>query len=570
MSDVDSLWGEEFSLPDTKTKTKEIKNKISKPKEVKISIEKQIKSKKITLDEKLALITNEVTQVLGKQKDNILCVKDLKTFHDYISTSIRNNLIAIDTETNNSLDPITCKLMGLCLYTPGEKQIYIPVNHRNPNTQERLDWQITEAEIKEELQRLLDNKTYSVLHNGKFDYEVIKCTCNICINVDWDTMIGAKLLDENERSAGLKQQYIDKIDPTQEKYDIEHLFKDVEYADVDPEVFSYYAATDALMTYKLYMWQMNKFKDPDLSKVLNLANTVEMPLVKVIAEMELAGMEVDIPYATMVSKKYHKDLDEVDAELMKTLNDLKPQIDAWKLTKEATDKQQKKLSEKQYANAVKSSAYNPELFTKIGNDWYKVAKPKVDQLDDELTPDSLGSATQLAIILYDILKCPVVNKEKPRGTGEDELEAINKLTNLPICKLLIKRRGLVKLISTYIDTIPELSKRWPDGRVRTHFNAYGAQTGRLSSSDPINFQNIPSHCKLIRPMFKAHNECLNIIPENNIITIPKYAKVNTPTGMQFISELNIGDLLRLNDEKMFEDVIIKNIIMEENNYIVTY
>lgn len=570
MSDVDSLWGEEFSLPDTKTKTKEIKNKISKPKEVKISIEKQIKSKKITLDEKLALITNEVTQVLGKQKDNILCVKDLKTFHDYISTSIRNNLIAIDTETNNSLDPITCKLMGLCLYTPGEKQIYIPVNHRNPNTQERLDWQITEAEIKEELQRLLDNKTYSVLHNGKFDYEVIKCTCNICINVDWDTMIGAKLLDENERSAGLKQQYIDKIDPTQEKYDIEHLFKDVEYADVDPEVFSYYAATDALMTYKLYMWQMNKFKDPDLSKVLNLANTVEMPLVKVIAEMELAGMEVDIPYATMVSKKYHKDLDEVDAELMKALNDLKPQIDAWKLTKEATDKQQKKLSEKQYANAVKSSAYNPELFTKIGNDWYKVAKPKVDQLDDELTPDSLGSATQLAIILYDILKCPVVNKEKPRGTGEDELEAINKLTNLPICKLLIKRRGLVKLISTYIDTIPELSKRWPDGRVRTHFNAYGAQTGRLSSSDPINFQNIPSHCKLIRPMFKAHNECLNIIPENNIITIPKYAKVNTPTGMQFISELNIGDLLRLNDEKMFEDVIIKNIIMEENNYIVTY
>ena len=52
-----------------------------------------------------------------------------------------------------------------------------------------------------------------------------------------------------------------------------------------------------MMTYKLYEWQMNKFRDPDLARVLNLAKTIEMPLVKVIAEMELKGMEVDLDYA---------------------------------------------------------------------------------------------------------------------------------------------------------------------------------------------------------------------------------------------------------------------------------
>ena len=101
------------------------------------------------------------------------------------------------------------------------------------------------------------------------------------------------------------------------------------------------------------------------------------------------------------------------------------------------------------------------------------------------------------------MKCPVVDKKSPRGTGEDALKAISEKLNLDICKFLIERRELVKLLTTYIDVIPELAKQWPDGRVRTHFNQYGAATGRLSSSNPINFQNIPSHNKEIRMLFQA-------------------------------------------------------------------
>ena len=86
-----------------------------------------------------------------------------------------------------------------------------------------------------------------------------------------------------------------------------------------------------------------------------------------------------------------------------------------------------------------------------------------------------------------MLKAPQVNKNSPRGTGEEDLKQIDEKLNLPLIKLILKRREYVKLISTYVDTIPELATRWKDGRVRTHFNAYGAATGRLSSSDPINF-----------------------------------------------------------------------------------
>lgn len=506
---LESLWGEDFNIPEEseKVKTKKILNKIAKPKEVKMTIEKQINSKTISLEDKLKLINEEVIRVLGKQKDNILCIKDRETLHNYIDKAIQNKIIAIDTETNNSLDPITCKLMGPCIYTPGEKQAYIPLNHRDPNTKERYEWQLTEVDIEEEFKRLICTKTFTLFHNGKFDYEVIKCTCNnLELPINWDTMIAAKLLDENEFSAGLKQQYITKIDPDQEKYSIDHLFEGVEYADVDPEIFSYYSATDALMTYKLYEYQKGIITTPEYAKIYKLFKEVEMPLVQVLAEMELNGMQIDQDYAQRLSSKYHKKLNLVDQKLNDLLTELQPKINAWKLTDDAAKGQNKKLSEKQYANALKSPKYDASLYSNIKGDWYKISKSKLEQFgESDITAEDLSSPVKLGILLYDILKCPIVNKEKPYATGEEEIELIKQKTKLPICDLILERRELVKLITTYIDSIPELAKRWSDGRVRTHFNQYGAQTGRLSSSDPVNFQNIPSHEKAIRLLFKAKN-----------------------------------------------------------------
>lgn len=469
---MSSLWGEEFTVTTTPKQTKKIVDKINKPKKVEIITEKAIKSKSVPIEEKLKLIYSEVDRILGKYKENTICIRDRDILREYFDKAITNGAIAIDTETNNSLDPITCKLMGPCLYTPGMRNAYIPMHHTDLQGN-LLDNQLTENDFAEELKRLGDTKI--IMHNGKFDYEVIKCTCEIELPIYWDTMIAAKVLDENEKRAGLKYQYIDKIDPSQEKYDIEHLFEGVQYAVVNPEIFALYAATDSFMTYKLYEWQMEQFNQSSNKSLQKVFDEVEMPLVPVLAEMELQGMEVDQDYAARLSLTYHNKLDLIDSKINEELTKLKPTIAEWRKTESAN--------------------CHP-----IGKDSNQVKKSKNEQLPDNV---NFASATQLSILLYDILKCPQVSTKTPRGTGEEQLEAIYEKTKQPLCKYILERREVVKLLTTYIDVIPELAKRWPDGRVRTHFNQYGAATGRLSSSDPINFQNIPSHEKRIRMLFKA-------------------------------------------------------------------
>lgn len=463
----DSLWGEEFTPVETPKQVKKIVKKISQPKDPKVSVVKTVKSKDIPLEDKLKLITDEVIRILGRYKDNTAVIRTYDDLKSYIDDAISNGIIAIDTETNNSLDPITCKLMGGCIYTPGRKNAYIPVNHIDIKTGKKLPNQVTEEQIKEQFSRLYDIKC--IYHNGKFDYEVLKCTCGLDLPIYWDTMIGAKVLDENEHSAGLKQQYIDKIDPSVEKYSIDHLFNDIEYAQVDPEIFALYAATDSYMTYKLYEWQLEKFSLPEHKKLFNMFKTIEIPVIKVVAKMELTGVELDFQYADLLSKKYHKILDSIDREAEQELAKIKPKIDAWRLTEEANAKQQNKKGE-------------------------LTGKSKAEQLED---PISLSSPTQLAILLYDILKVKSVSTKSPRGTGEDILSKID----IPLCKIILKRRATSKLIDAFIDALPKTVNA-ATGRVHCHFNQYGAATGRFSSSEP-NLQQIPSHEKSIRMIFKA-------------------------------------------------------------------
>ena len=137
---------EEFNIELNKPKPEALAKKASKVEETETDPTKILKSKKVSLAEKLALIRVKVLEVLGKQRKNVLVIKDKATFEDYVSKAIEFGRVAVDTETNNSTDPMTCQLMGLCLYYEGGKQAYIPVNHVDPETGERLTWQLTEAD----------------------------------------------------------------------------------------------------------------------------------------------------------------------------------------------------------------------------------------------------------------------------------------------------------------------------------------------------------------------------------------------------------------------------------------
>ena len=466
-----SLWGDEFEVPSEKKEVKKVAKKVSSPKDPKVETRKAMKSKTVSTFDKLQLIYEEVNRVLGGYTSNTKVITSKDELSQYIDEAIRNGIIAIDTETNNSLEPLTCLLMGACIYTPGQLSAYIPVHHTQPDTDILIENQLTESDIKEQFERLSNTKI--LMHNGKFDYEVIKCTCNCVLNIYWDTEIAARILDENEL-AGLKKQYILHIDSTQEKYDIEHLFQGIPYAYVKPEIFALYAATDAYITYRLYEWQKEQFNKPGNEKLFDLFMNVEMPVVPVCAEMELYGIEIDKEYAKRLSNKYHKKVDEVNAKIDTELSKYSDKISAWRLTKDANYKE-------------RNSKPN-----KSGEFTYK--KSKNEQLEN---PPQLNSPTQLAILLYDILGTPAQDKKSPRGTGEEILQKIN----LPICDLILEKRGLEKLIGTYIDKIPECVNS-KDNRLHAHFNQLGAGTGRFSSSNP-NLQNIPSHVKEIRLMFRA-------------------------------------------------------------------
>lgn len=571
---------EEFNIELNKPKPEALAKKASKVEETETDPTKILKSKKVSLAEKLALIRVKVLEVLGRQRKNVLVIKDKATFEDYVSKAIEFGRVAVDTETNNSTDPMTCQLMGLCLYYEGGKQAYIPVNHVDPETGERLAWQLTEADCREQLQRFKDAGTFIVMHNGKFDYEVIKCTCDIEIEPDWDTMIGAHTINENEKM-GLKPQYISKIDPTQEKYDIEHLFI-VPYKYVDPEIFALYAATDSMMTDKLYVYQVAILTAPGNERLYWLFLNIEMPIVKVAADIELIGVCIDQEFGERLKVKFNQNLEEIDQKIDEELEALKPIINQWKMDPKsgATIKTKQFQPKKSKMSLAKLEEKYDKVDAKTGRR-YKEGKAPIEQLGD---PINLASPVQLAILFYDILKCPTVSKKSPRGTGKEELEAIAEKTDITLCKLILERRGIVKLISTYIDVIPALAQHWPDGRIRYKLNSVGTDTGRFSSGGEfkfldgdtpveisgINSQNIPSRGdgKITRMLFTAKKEFNEIEVNTDRFTIPEISEIETTDGWKYGKDLKVCDQILTDEGPVILEIIRYDEAKKEYELIV--
>lgn len=419
--------------------------------------------------------------------------------------------------------------MGPCIYTPGEKNAYIPINHTDLDGN-RLDWQLTEEDVREQFSRL--SNTTIIMHNGKFDYQVIKCTCGLALHIDWDTMISSRLLNENEK-AGLKIQYISNIDPSIEKYDIEHLFN-IEYKYVDPEVFALYAATDSFMTYKLYLLHKKMMEEPQNSRIYKLFKEVELPIVIISGEMELTGVCIDEEYSKRLHVKYHQKLEIIQNKINEEMKNYQDLITRWRTSAEANKK---------------------EINEKTG----KEKKSKNEQLND---PVELTSPTQLAILLYDIMKMPVVDKKTPRGTGTEILEVMAK--NNYLCELIIEQRTTLKLLDAFIDTLPTLLNP-RDNRLHSHFNQLGTDTGRFSCTNP-NLQQIPSRNKEVRMMFCAKYENKKV-EFNDFYTLDIFDEVQLfDNSWKKVKYLSVGDKLLSSDG--FDEIL--NIVNVDNRTLNIY
>lgn len=374
-----------------------------------------------------------VNTKLGKYKEKYQVIRDSNELHEYITYCINNGICAIDTETT-SLEPITTTIAGVCIYTPNQKAVYVPLNHISHITNDRVPQQIDMTYMANELSRLNVNNTKIIMHNGKFDIRVIKNQLGVTLNCYWDTMLASKCLNENE-SAGLKDlhlKYCNSEDTESLTYD--KLFEGIEFTKIPINTAYLYASGDAIKTYELYLFQKGIFERPYLSKVYWVFMNIEMKILSVVIDMEDTGTFLDVELAKQLSEKYHKQLDE--------------RVDA-------------------FYNELKTYENQISEYKKTHSDC---------KLDEKL---NISSPIQLAILFYDILGLKSPDNKKPRGTGEDILIALNH----PLSKLILDYRETAKLINTYIDKLPN-SLNSKTHKIHCSFNQYGASTGRFSSSDP--------------------------------------------------------------------------------------
>ena len=508
---VKSSFLEEFELPSVSHEA--LKSEIAKIKTIHTVSTKSKSISNLSLEEKLKLIEKEVYKTLGRYKGFVEVIYDIDTLNKYIDKAIEFNCIAVDTETNKSLDPLTCKLVGLCLYVPNMKPVYVPVSHCIPGTDELLKNQVTPSQLSSIFDRL--KNTQLIYHNAKFDMRVIKNTVGNYPSVWWDTLIASQVIDENE-IAKLKFQFHKHIDPTINVYDIEKLFT-VPYEWISPEVFALYAATDSYDTCLLQQQQEKVLSSDDMTRVKKLFTDIEMPVVPIVAKMEDDGICVDMKFLKKLHEKYTEEMNNALDTLNNALAPYKETIKKYQLSKKLSD------------------------------------------------PVNFESPVQLKLVLYDIMGTTPL-EEGSTATDKTTL----KLLKTPFTKALLDFRHYAKLVQSFTSPLQEkISKK--DGKLHSNFFQMGAEdnnvvTGRFSSKNP-NLQQMPSKEKCVRMMFMASTEEKNVEVDGNKLVFDLYSEIETPNGWYFIDKLNVGDSIYLYDEDAKLEKTIKNINITDKIYM---
>ena len=412
-----------------------------------------------TIKQKVEYAKDLSLQVFGNKLDKIELVTDPNRIEEYLHNTLKNGILAVDTETNG-LDRIDGKIAGICLYTPGEKGIYIPVGHVSYMTNQPLKDNVPCETMENFFKVCNEHNVKYILHNAKFDMHILYWMIGVKIVPYWDTLIAGQLLNENEPH-GLKvlyQKYCVRADEEQQVAKFNTLFNGIEFNSIPPSVGYMYAAFDPIMTYELYKFQ-EQYLDKEvgqycyrkgLERVADVFREIEMPLIEVVFDMEVQGVDIDTDLAKELKDKYTYYMNL------------------------AVDNFKAQIIELEVAGAFDElRVKHPDKFNKIS------------ELGD--ININIASNAQLVILFYDVLKLDPPKGQ--RSVGEEQLKQLHH----PLVDCILEYRGMSKLLSTYIEAIPNhIAKK--DGKLHANFNQYGAKTGRFSSSDP-NLQNIPSKTK---------------------------------------------------------------------------
>ena len=350
----------------------------------------------------------------------------------FIQNLLKQKSVCFDTETTG-LNPITAELVGIAFSWEVGKGFYLSFPENRSEAQELIE--ILRPFFEDEsIQKIGQNLKYDIKVLSKYNISVQGKL--------FDTMLAHYLINPDMR------HNMEVLAETYLNYSpisiVELLGKkgknQLSMRDISLEKITEYAVEDADITLQLKKHFEKELKEANTQK---LFDEIEIPLLRVLAEMELEGINLDVPFLNELAKDLDKDI--------------------------------------------------AQLVSKI----YELA-------DEEF---NIASPKQLGIVLFEKMK--LVDKPKKTKTGqystaEDVLSYLAK--EHEIVNYILKYRGLAKLKSTYIDTLP-IQVEPTTGRVHTDYMQTVAATGRLSSNNP-NLQNIPIRTERGRQVRKA------FIPKN--------------------------------------------------------
>ncbi len=347
-------------------------------------------------------------------KANYWTVTSLDHLRKLVKEFSSKREIAVDTETT-STNPLTAKLVGVSLSDRAGEAFYVPLGHSVDREQcLPLD------EALAVLRPLLENaEVQKIGQNIKYDFEVLHQHGIDITPVSFDTMIASYVVDPSGRQHNLDALALRYF--TYTKKSITELIgsgKNQRTFDTVPvDKATFYAAEDADFTFRL---RGQLAPEIDKLKLNDLYYNIELPLVRVLASMEEAGVRIDAQFLGVLSR-------EMESQLV---------------------------------------TVRKEIYAAAGMEF------------------NINSTQQLSHILFEKLQLPTKGKTTKKTGFSTDVGVLEELARVhPFPKLILDYRQLTKLKSTYIDALPELINP-KTGRVHTSFNQTIAATGRLSSTDP--------------------------------------------------------------------------------------
>lgn len=192
-------------------------------------------------------------QKLAIHKDDYILIREPDQLYEYMKEMKQVGEGALDTETTG-LNPLLVNIVGGCIYTPGQKAAYIPINHKSYITGVRTKEQMDEETVSK-IMKEFHNDIRWVFHNAKYDIRVCRKTLGIDFKPYWDTMLAAYCIDEEEshRLKDLHLKYCDSKDT--ESLTFDSLFNGVTFDNIPISTAYLYAAGDPIKTYELYEYQ---------------------------------------------------------------------------------------------------------------------------------------------------------------------------------------------------------------------------------------------------------------------------------------------------------------------------